>query len=71
MTDSEKLQKKIKEQGITFSFLAMKIGITREALYKKIRNESEFKASEIVTITKLLDLSDIERNEIFFNCMLN
>ena len=71
MTDSEKLQKKIKEQGITFSYLAMKIGITREALYKKIRNETEFKASEIVTITRLLDLNDYERNQIFFNCMLN
>ena len=65
MTNSERLRKKVEEFGITFTFLAEKIGITRESLYKKMRNETEFKASEISGVAKTLRLSQKEINEIF------
>lgn len=66
MTNSECLRKKVEDSGITFTFLAEKIGITRESLYKKMRNETEFKASEISSVAQVLRLSQKEINEIFF-----
>lgn len=71
MTNTNMLRKKISECGITFTFLASRIGITREALYMKLRNETEFKASEIVKVVDALGLTDKERNEIFFAKMVN
>lgn len=71
MTNAELLRKKMEEKGITFTFLALKIGITREALYNKLNNETEFKASEITVISNVLQLSGAERDSIFFATMLN
>jgi len=36
-------------------------------LYKKVHNLTEFKASEIEMLTKLLHLTPCERDAIFFN----
>ncbi len=66
MTDTEKLNKTIEESGITITAIAFKIGISREGLYKKLNNESEFKASEIIMMQKILHLSNNQRDEIFF-----
>ena len=51
---------------MTITFIARKIGITREGFYKKLNNETEFKASEIVILQSLLRLSNKKRDEIFF-----
>lgn len=67
LTDTKLLNAAIKGSGITISHLAIKIGITREAFYKKMRNETEFKASEIVALKKILNLSNEKRDSIFFN----
>lgn len=66
MTDSEKLKKRIAESGVSISFIARKMGISREGLYKKINNKTEFKASEISRIKEVLGLSNCERDAIFF-----
>lgn len=71
MTDSVMFRKKIKERGITFTYLAKKIGITREALYKKVANETEFKASEISCASDVLQLTQTEVNQIFFAKYVN
>lgn len=60
-------RKKIKERGITFTYLAKKIGITREALYKKVANETEFKVSEISCASDVLQLTQTEVNQFFCN----
>lgn len=60
------LNRVIMESGMKIAFVAKKVGITREGFYKKINNETEFKASEIITIQKLLNLSNEERDKIFF-----
>lgn len=65
MTDTTMLRKAIENSGMTFSFIACKIGISREGFYKKINNETEFKASEIVALSKILRLSKQERDKIF------
>lgn len=66
MTNSELLKKKISESGISVSFIAKKMGLSREGLYKKINNFSEFKASEIFAIMGILNLSSKDRDDIFF-----
>ena len=66
MTDSKKLSDEITDSGITITAIANKIGITREGFYKKLNNETEFKASAISTLQKILRLSNKKRDEIFF-----
>lgn len=66
MTDSKLLSEEISKTGMSITFIAKKIGITREGFYKKLNNETEFKASEIVALQSLLRLSNKKRDEIFF-----
>lgn len=66
MTDSELLNDEISKSGMTVTFIARKMGITREGFYKKLNNETEFKASEIVALQSILRLSNKRRDEIFF-----
>lgn len=71
MTNTELFRKKIEDKGISLKFLASKIGITRESLYNKLNNETEFKASEISKISDVLQLTSKERDDIFFAEMLH
>ncbi|WP_405345941.1 helix-turn-helix domain-containing protein [Ruminococcus sp.] len=66
MTDSVLLTSKISECGYTYSEIANELGITRQGLWKKIHNRSEFKQSEIEKITRLLNLSMEVNSKIFF-----
>ena len=66
MTNTALLRIKINELGYKLNFVARKLGITYAGLLKKINNETEFKASEIQILQKLLRLSNAERDEIFF-----
>ena len=66
MTDTILLKQKIGESGYKLRFIAKKLGITYAGLLKKTNNESEFKASEIQILYNLLNLTETERNEIFF-----
>lgn len=66
LTDSKKLNEIISESGITITAIASKLGITREGLYKKLNNETEFKASEIIAMQGILHLTNEIRDEIFF-----
>lgn len=66
MTDTEKLNDAILESGIKIIAIASKLGISREGFYKKLNNETEFKASEISAMQKILGLTNKKRDEIFF-----
>ena len=66
MTDSTLLNEEIVNSGITITAIARKLGITREGLYKKINNETESKASEILSMQKILNLTNKKRDSIFF-----
>lgn len=60
------LRETIKERGCTITFLARKLGISREGFYKKLSGKSEYKASEIFEMQKVLNLTDEKRDQIFF-----
>lgn len=64
MTNTVELEVAIKRSGITKKELAKKLGISEMGLYKKIRNITEFKASEIAILIRELNIQNME--EIFF-----
>lgn len=66
MTNQELFIKKMRLCGYKVESLARAIGLSRAGLYKKINNSNEFKASEIVKISKLFGLSPEEQDNIFF-----
>lgn len=67
MTDCVLLSSKISESKYTYSDIARELGLTRQGLWKKIHNKSEFKQSEIEKITRLLELDMETNSKIFFN----
>jgi len=54
MTDIKLLQGVVSESGISITRLAKKMQLSREGLYKKLNGETEFKVSEIDSITEAL-----------------
>lgn len=67
MTDTEKLREIIRRSGLKHSFIASSLGIGTAALTNKITNRSDFKASEIDALCKLLKIESLEEKEkIFF-----
>ena len=67
MTDTNMLMNVINESGLKLSYIAASMGLTYAGLRKKINNESEFKASEIVAITPILHLDKEMRDRIFLS----
>jgi predicted DNA-binding transcriptional regulator AlpA len=57
----------IKRSGLTNRQLAKDMGCSESTLYDKMNNKREFRQSEIKFIANHLNLSDKERNEVFFN----
>lgn len=66
MANVELLKEKIEESGMTITFIARKCGMSRETLYNRME-KPDFKASEIISLTKVLGLSKQDRDKIFFN----
>jgi DNA-binding XRE family transcriptional regulator len=56
----------MKEKGITQDEMAKTLNISRQGLWKKMTQKSEFKLSEINIVSELLKLSKEQRNAIFF-----
>ena len=66
MTDTEALEEMMIRSNASISFVSEKIGITNKAFSMKMHNISEFLASEIVSVKQILNLSNLERDRIFF-----
>ena len=66
MTNTELLERMISESGYKRSYIASRLGISPYALSMKIRNENEFKASEIDILCKILNIGVDARMAIFF-----
>ena len=67
MTDTKMLNNYIEDSGIKKGKIAKTLGITRTALWQKMNNKRDFKASEISAICSLLDITSLEVKErIFF-----
>ncbi len=66
MTATLELKNAIEKSGIKYGAIAEKMGLSGYGLRRKITNVTEFKASEIVKLSSILELSEAERNKIFF-----
>lgn len=66
MTNSILFREAVEKAGIKYKFLAKSLGLTPYGLQKKIENQSEFKASEIYLASEVLNLTEADRNAIFF-----
>ena len=66
MTDSLELDYAIKKAGLDRQKVAGLLGVSQMAFFNKIHNKTEFKASEIMALKKMLHLSDRQRDKIFF-----
>lgn len=64
-TNNKRLRQKIDKSGLTITHLANKMSISRESLYNKLNGDTEFKASEIVSLATILGLTPKQRDEIF------
>lgn len=66
MVNTLYLDDKIQESGLKKSFIADNCGITYQTFSNKVNGKSEFTASEIKVITKLLGLNAKAMKDIFF-----
>nr|WP_293994495.1 toxin-antitoxin system, antitoxin component, Xre family protein [uncultured Fusobacterium sp.] len=66
MINTKLLKRKIDESGYRFSWIAKQLNLSPYGLRKKVDGENEFKVSEVSKICKLLNISDEERENIFF-----
>lgn len=66
MTDTALLEMYIDKSGYKKSFISKALNISAYALALKINGKNEFKASEINTLCKLLNIGVKDRMRIFF-----
>lgn len=67
MADTQYLEKLIKDSGKKKSYLADKIGCSRQYLRMKIHNEAEFTVSEANILCEELNVTKLsEKQKIFF-----
>lgn len=66
MTDFNLLREKIDNSGMTMVAISAKAGILRETLYNRLNGKGDFTASEMTGLAKTLNLSNLERDAIFF-----
>lgn len=67
MVRLEALKDRMDDSGMTMTAIANKSGISRVTLYNKLDGRGEFKVSEISALCRVLHMSDLERDSIFFN----
>ena len=67
MTNVTLLRQKIDESGLKMSHIASQLDMTPQGLYKKLKDGSDWTFTQVMTIKRLLNLSDEEVNAIFFN----
>lgn len=66
MTNTTMLEKVIANSGFKKSHIAEQMGINAYTLALKIKNEREFKATEIDALCKILNIDVSLRMKIFF-----
>lgn len=66
MTNTKLLKEKIRQSGLKNGYLAERLGVSRTTFCALLRNESEFKASQIKTLCELLGIKDDETLKAIF-----
>jgi hypothetical protein len=66
VTNTSLLEQYIEKSGYKKAYIAQQLGITAYGLALKINNKSEFKASEMTILCKILKISAKDKEAIFF-----
>ena len=66
MVNAQLLDDKIEKSGYKLNYICEKIGISRSGFNLKRNNKIPFRTSEIYVISDLLNISDEEKQSIFF-----
>lgn len=66
MTNLVALRQRINDSGMTMVAISKKTGILRETLYNRLNGKGEFNASEMMSLSGVLGMSNDERDSIFF-----
>ena len=66
MTNTALLKAAIQKSGLKYKYLAEQLGLSTYGLQKKVENATEFKASEILALSKLLRFDDATLKALFF-----
>ena len=66
MSDIALLKERISDSGMTMVSVAKRAEMGRVTLYNRLNGSGDFTASEIVGLTKALNLSKADREKIFF-----
>lgn len=66
MTNTEMLEDLIRQKGIKKSFLAEKLGVTRQTFDSYLKNRSEFRVSQVNTLCEVLGIEDPAIKEAIF-----
>lgn len=61
------LKTKIRDKGLKLQYVADSLNISRMALNNKLNGKTEFNLKEIRALEQLLDLSQHDMAQIFFN----
>ena len=66
MTNTSLLEQYIEKSGYKKSYIAEQLRLTTYGFALKVNNKSEFKASEMTILCKLLKISAKDKEAIFF-----
>lgn len=67
MTNTEELEKIIKESGLKKSYIAKAINLSRQGFKNKCENKSPFTSKEIIGLCELLNITKLtDKERIFF-----
>ena len=67
MADLTRLNTVIEESGVKLVAIADRLDISRQALYSKLKGETEFSVDQVGTLAKFLHLSMEDVFEIFLS----
>ena len=66
MINTSKLKAAILENGLRIIDVASAIGVSEQGFRKRLHNPSEFKANEILAVSRVLNLRCEDVDQIFF-----
>jgi predicted transcriptional regulator len=66
MVNTEAFMDAVKESGMTFSEVAKKMGFSYRSLYRKARNKTIFRISEVEMFCKIVKVTTKSGKELIF-----
>ena len=66
MPDNKRIERMIKDSGLTKTFVAKKLDVSRQAFSRKLHGSIRWSANDIIIIKDLFSLSADETFDIFF-----